>query len=110
MTTSLTRHFAAQTACGLRSEVRRESRQPEASGRLDDVHDLSELPAGNGDNQLQDRDPAQDDAGNGQPLVGGAPLIGRLNTQVAHDNRRDTRENQASDYTGDPETERPDPQ
>ena len=71
MTTSPTWHFAAQASDGLRGEVRRGPRHPEASGRLDGVNGVGELPGGNVDNQEQDREPAQDDAGDGHPLIGG---------------------------------------
>lgn len=73
MMTSPTWHFAVQAPDGLHGEVRRGPRHPEASGRLDGVEGLGELPGSNVDNQQQDRDPAHDDAGDGHPLVGGTP-------------------------------------
>lgn len=100
-------HFAVQAVWGLHGEVRRGPRHPEASGRLDGVEGLGELPGSNVDNQQQDRDPAHDDAGDGHPLVSGTPFVCRLHAQVAHDHRRDTRKNAAADQTGDPQAESP---
>ena len=95
-------HFAVQAPDGLHGEVRRGPRHPEASGRLDGVEGLGELPGSNVDNQQQDRDPAHDNAGDGHPLVGGTPFVCRLHAQVAHDHRRDTRKNAAAEQTGAP--------
>ena len=102
-------HFAVQAPDGLHGEVRRGPRHPEASGRLDGVDGLGELPGSSNRIEIPPMImPAMDTPLLvAHPLVGGTPFVCRLHAQVAHDHRRDTRKNAAAEQTGDPQAESP---
>ena len=52
----------------------------------------------------------QHNAGNGHSLIGGTPLVRRLNTQIPYNNRGDTSDETTAEETDKSKTEGPDPQ